>query len=122
MDIPEGDHDGRFRSGKHADGNGTTEDLDNGAIPDGEMSFDKDILTTREPSKIPGKPERVDHEKEWPPPNGLRNACTYSRVRNLHTRRSRVYTRKDCCSSAVPRIVCGSPPPPPPGEYSLIMG
>ena len=74
MDIPEGDYHGRFRSGKHADGNGTTVDLDNGVIPDGEKSFDKYILTTREPSKIPGKPERVDHEKEWPLPNGLSNA------------------------------------------------
>ena len=72
--IPEGDHQGRFKSGKHVDGNGTTVDLDNGIIPDGEMSCDKDILTSREPSKSPGKPERVDHEKEWPPPNGLSNA------------------------------------------------
>lgn len=68
MDIPEGDHQGRFRSGKHADGNGIRVDLDNGVIPDGEMSFGKDILTTREPSKSPWKPERVDHE------NGLSNA------------------------------------------------
>ena len=120
MDIPEGDHDGRFRSGKHADGNGTTEDLDNGAIPDGEMSFDKDILTTREPSKIPGKPERVDHEKEWPPPNGLRNARTA--VSGTSTLEGHAYTLERIAAPRRCLEWCVEAPPPPPGEYSLITG